>query len=46
MTGIFESHAHYEDEAFDEDRDELINRSFLYVVSYITCMLHYLVRIC
>ena len=24
MTGIFESHAHYEDEAFDEDRDELL----------------------
>ena len=24
MTGIFESHAHYEDEAFDEDRDVLL----------------------
>ena len=24
MTGIFESHAHYEDEAFDEDRDGLL----------------------
>ena len=24
MTGIFESHAHYEDEAFDEDRDEVL----------------------
>ena len=24
MSVIFETHAHYEDEAFDEDRDELI----------------------
>lgn len=24
MTGIFESHAHYEDEVFDEDRDVLL----------------------
>ena len=22
---IFESHAHYDDEAFDEDREELLN---------------------
>lgn len=24
MTGIFDTHAHYEDEAFDEDREELL----------------------
>ena len=23
---IFETHAHYDDEAFDEDRDELLSR--------------------
>lgn len=26
MSKIFETHAHYDDEAFDEDREELINR--------------------
>ena len=27
---IFESHAHYDDEAFDEDREELLNSCLLY----------------
>lgn len=26
MTGIFDTHAHYADEAFDEDREELLER--------------------
>ena len=25
---IFDTHAHYDDEAFDEDRDELLTRLF------------------
>ena len=28
IVKIFDTHAHYDDEAFDEDRDELLTRLF------------------
>lgn len=35
MRKIFESHAHYEDARFDEDRDELLTRLFENEIAYI-----------
>ena len=35
MNGIFDSHAHYDDKRFDEDRDELLNRMHREGVEYI-----------
>ena len=39
---IFDTHAHYDDEAFDADRDELIERMHAYGVSgIVTCAYNY-----
>ena len=35
MTKIFESHAHYDDEAFDEDREELLGKMQQQGIEYI-----------
>ena len=35
MNGIFDSHAHYDDKRFDEDRDKLLNRMHREGVEYI-----------
>ena len=35
MNGIFDSHAHYDDKRFDEDRDKLLNRMHRAGVEYI-----------
>ena len=35
MNGIFDSHAHYDDERFDADRDELLQRIHREGVEYI-----------
>ena len=35
MKLIFDTHAHYDDKAFDEDRDELLTKLFSENVAYI-----------